>query len=56
MVHGMQFRVLHLLPDIGANDFDFGLGVPKATSEEGVGETFEALHDLEIIPRANFLL
>lgn len=52
----MQLRVLYLLPDVGADDLDLGLGVPEATGEEGVGESFEALHDLEIIPGADFFL
>ena len=52
----MHAGILHLLPDLVANDVDFLLRVLEHAREEGVGEGLEALHDLQVIPGADFFL
>ena len=52
----MHLGVLHLLPDLGADDIDLLLRVAQHAREERIGEGFEALHDLEVVPGADFLL
>lgn len=54
--HGVHCRVLHLLPNVCANNLDFGLGVSQMPGKEGVSETFEAFHNLKVIPGAHFFL
>ena len=48
--------ILHLLPDLVTDDVDFLLLVAEHAGEEGVGEGFEALHDLQVVPGADFFL
>ena len=52
----MHARVLHLLADLAADDVDLLLAVAEDAGEEGVGEGLEALHNLEVVPGADFLL
>lgn len=52
----MQFRVLYLSPDLGADNIDLPLRVSKVASKECIGEGFETLRDLQVIPGANFFL
>lgn len=54
--HGVHFRVLHFFPDVCADDLDFGFGVSEMAGEKGIGERFEAFHDLKVIPGAHFFL
>ena len=56
MKHGMHRRILDLLPNIRTDDFDLRLRHPKMAGEESVGEGFETLHNLEVIPSADFFL
>lgn len=56
MEHDVHLRVFDFLPDVGAKDFDFGLGISKMAGEEGISEAFETFHDLEVIPGAHFFL
>lgn len=56
MEHCMQFPVLYLSPDLGTNNIDLPLRVSKVASKECIGESFETLGDLQVIPGANFLL
>lgn len=56
MKHGMHRRILDLLPNVRTDDFDLRLGHPQMPGEESVGEGFETLHNLEVIPRADFFL
>lgn len=48
--HDMQFRILQLPSDIGADDIDFLLRISQLTREDGVGERFQTFRDLEIVP------
>ena len=52
----MHARILHLRPDLVAHDVHLLARVPEHAREEGVGEGLEALHDLQVIPGADFLL
>ena len=52
----MHARVLHLLPDLVANDINLLLRILEHAREEGVGEGFETLHDLQVVPGADFFL
>ena len=52
----MHLRVPHILADLGADDVDLLLRVAEHAGEEGVGEGFEALHRLQVVPRADFFL
>ena len=52
----MHPRILHLLPDLVAHDVDLLARVPEHAGEEGVGEGLEALHDLQVVPGADFFL
>ena len=56
MKHGMHFRILHFFPDIRTDNLDFRLGHSKVPGEESIGEAFEAFHDLEVVPGADFFL
>lgn len=56
MEHCMHSRVLHLIPDLGTDSVDLLLRVSQLASEEGVGKSFKALGNLQIIPCANFFL
>ena len=52
----MHPRILHLLPDLVANDINLLARVLEHAREEGVGEGLEALHDLQVVPGADFFL
>ena len=52
----MHARILHLGPDLVAHDVHLLARVPEHAREEGVGKGLEALHDLQVIPGADFLL
>lgn len=56
MEHCMQFRVLHLSSDLGTDNIDLLLRIPKVASKECIGESFETLGDLQVVPGANFFL
>ncbi len=56
MEHCMHIRVLHFSPDVGTDDIDLLLRVSKLASEECIGEGFETLADLQVIPGADFFL
>lgn len=46
----------HLFPDLRTYDIDLLLRVAQNAREESVGERFETLHDLEVVPGADFFL
>ena len=52
----MHARILHLLPDLVTNDINLLLRVLEHAREERVGEGLETLHDLQVIPGADFFL
>lgn len=52
----MHARILHLLPDLVANDVNLLARVLEHAREERVGEGLEALHDLQVVPGADFFL
>ena len=52
----MHPRILHLLSDLVANDVNLLARVLEHAGEEGVGEGLEALHDLQVVPGADFFL
>ena len=52
----VHLRVLHILSDLRAHDIDLLLRVAQRAREERVGVGFEALHGLEVVPRADFFL
>ena len=52
----MHIRILHFLPNLGTNDIDLLLRVTQHAGEERIGEGFEALHYLEVVPGADVLL
>ena len=52
----MHARILHLLSDLVTNDINLLLRVLEHAREERVGEGLETLHDLQVIPGADFFL
>ena len=52
----MHARIPHLLPDLVADHVNLPARVLEHAREEGVGEGLEALHDLQVVPGADFLL
>ena len=52
----MHPRILHLFPNLRADNINLFLRVAQHTREESVGESFEAFHDLEVVPGAHFFL
>ena len=52
----MHPRILHLLPDLVANHINLLFRVLQHPREERVGERLETLHDLQVIPGADFFL
>ena len=52
----MHPRILHLLPNLVTNHINLVFRVLQHPREERVGERLETLHDLQVIPGADFLL
>ena len=52
----MHLRILHLLPDLVTNHINLLFRVLVHPREEPVGEGLETLHDLQVIPGADFFL
>ena len=52
----MHARILHLLPNLVAHDINLLARVLEHAAEEGVSEGLEALHDLQVVPGADFFL
>ena len=52
----MHLRILHLLPDLVTNHINLLFRVLERLREDLVGEGLETLHDLQVIPGADFFL
>ena len=49
-------RILHLFPNLRADNINLLLRVAQHAREKSVGESLEAFHDLEVVPGADFFL
>ena len=56
MEHSMHLRVLHLSPDLRAENIHFSLRIAQLPREESVPERLKAFLDLQVVPGANFFL